>query len=626
VKLILPLILLASIGTAHAQISISADVDKTDVALNEQIVLGVTVTGPEASLPEPEIPSLPNFSIYSSGRNQSITFVNGKVSSSIVFTYVLEPRFVGKGVIPPISVTYQGHQAQTSPIEIQVRKPGGAGPNPTQAGGAQNTAPPVAPAQPGQASRPTPAVTAPTRSGQAAPVFVQAQVDKKAAFVNEQVTLTIGFYTAINLLGNPQYIAPKTDGFLAEDLPPERHGQRMISGRNYYYSEIKTALFPAHAGKLTVSPATVRVQIQQSVGIDPTTPDFFERFFAGGLIGAQTRDLASEPLIITAQALPEDGKPKGFSGAVGSFSISAAPDRTQVKVGDAVNLTVTVSGDGNLKAIGDPLMPELPSFRVYDTVSSLNLNKKDDRVQGSKVFKTVLVPRVSGDLAVAPIKFSYFDPAKRSYMTAETLPLTIKVVPAPGGSAVPAGSPTAGSVAPQGLSSVIEDIRYLHVGARPWSTRLLEAIAGAGPVNATPFLVFAFCVGLVQYREFGLSDPLGARHRRAWKAASNRIKQASQLAASDPHKSAGLMADALSHYLADKLGQRASGLTLRAAQELLRAKNPGLQPALLERIRELWDELDMRRFAPSQAVNGEQAQVSDSLRQLLEELEKELKK
>ncbi|MBI3551420.1 MAG: protein BatD [Elusimicrobia bacterium] len=611
-------------GSCWAQVTISAEVDKTDVALNDQIVLAVTVTGPQTSLPEPEIPSLPNFSIYSSGRNQNITFVNGSVSSSIIFTYVLEPRFVGKGVIPPIAVVYQGHRAQTSPIEIQVGRPGASAPTPTQQAPGPARANPI-PAAPPQRAPAAAAPQPPPRERKAvvagAPVFVQAVADKKTAFVNEQVTLTVRFYTSVNLLGNPQYIAPKTDGFLAEDLPPERHGNTVISNRTYYFSEIKTALFPAQAGRLGVGPATVRVQIQQNVNVDPFATDFFEKFFSQGLVSAVTRDLVSEPLSIAAQALPEADKPKDFSGAVGRFSIAAAVDRSSVKVGDAVGLTVTVGGVGNLKAIGDPRMPELPSWRVYDTVTSLNLEKKDDKVQGSKVFKTVLVPRVSGDLQVPAIGFSYFDPEKRAYVRAESLPLAVKVAPSPGAPAVPAGAPPAGA-APQGVTAVSQDIRYLKGAvSRPFS-QLLEAVAGAGPVNAAPIFAFAFCLGLAQYRKAGSSDPAGARLRGAAKAAMGRIEES--LKSGKPGKAAALMSDALTGYLADKLGQSASGLTLRRALELLGARRPPVDAALLEGVRELWSELDMRRFAPGAAGAG--AKVAQALRGLIAQLEEELER
>lgn len=592
-------------GLAQAQTTIHATVDKTAVALNDQITLTVTVAGAEASLPEPQMPPLPNFSVYSSGRNQSITFVNGRVSSSINHTYVLEPRFVGRGVIGPI--TLAGIDVRTAPIGIQVVKPENSGAQ--ASGGPVRQRPQAAPAR----SR---------APGGAADLFVKAELEKNKAFVNEQVNLSIKFFTAVNLLGNPQYIPPKTAGFLAEDLPPVRQGSVVLGGRNYYVSEVKTALFPAQSGKLGIGPATVRAQIQKDVQMDPFAADFFNKFFSSGLVEPQTRDLNSEPLLLTAEPLPE-GKPGGFSGAVGNFSISAAVDKTKVKIGEAVNLTVTVQGTGNLKAMGDPVMAGMEAFRVYDTVSSFNLDKKNDRVQGSKVFKTVLVPRVSGDLAVPAISFSFFNPQRRAYSTVATLPLRLSVEASAAGS--PAAAFDASGAVPQQLRAVSSDIRYLKTGQnKAWLTLFLEAIHGAGLFHAVPFLVFFASLALTAYRKMENSNPQGARASKAWKTASGRLSKARQAMALDPARAAGLVSEAFSGYLADRLGVPAAGLTWRRAQELLRLSRPQPRPELLERLRRIWEELDSHRFAPE--VDGRKENLPEAVAGVLEELEKELRR
>lgn len=606
---------LASATAARAQVTINAEVNKTQVTLDDQIVLAVTVAGPQASLPDPEMPVLSNFSLYSSGHNQSLSFVNGRVASSKVHTFVLVPRFVGKGEIGPIAVTAEGKKVQTEPIEIQVLPPGASAPGP-------------APQAPAGRGGPSPRA-GPSEGGATPPVFVRAELDKKKAFVDEQVTLSVKFFTSINLLGNPQYNAPKTSGFIAEDLPPERHGNANLGGRTYYFSEIKTALFPAQAGRLTIGPATVRCQLQQDITVDPFAADFFERFFSSGLVAPQTRDLRSEPLILTAEPLPEAGKPADFSGAVGRYSISAAVDKSKAAVGEAVSLTVTVQGAGNLKAIADPKLPDTPSFRIYDTVSSLNLDKKDDRVRGSKVFKTVLVPRVSGELSIPSISFSYFDPERRAYLKASTLPIAIKALPAaPGGPAV-SYAPGSGAL-PQGLTSITQDIRYLKTRTdRPVAARALEAVAAAGLLNGVPFLIFAGILGMARYRELDASDPRGARFRRALKSAEGRIKAAGKRDGSEPGKSAGLLAEALSGYLADKLYEPPAGLTLKRVQELLRARQPRLDENRLAAIRTLWNELDGIRFAPDTFASAEGGReierLTSDLTVLLKNLEKELR-
>ncbi|MBI5238839.1 MAG: protein BatD [Elusimicrobia bacterium] len=601
---------LGAAAPAAAQLSVSAQVNRTQVGLDDQVVLAVTVSGPQASLPDPQLPALSNFSVYSSGRSQNISFVNGRVSSSVTHTFVLVPRAVGKGLIPPIAVSAQGASAQTEPIEIQVVPPAGA------AAAAPAGAPGTAPARP----RPAPA-------GAGAPdVMVVAELDKPRAFVNEQVTLSVKFYAAVPLMGNPEYVPPKLEGFLGEDLPPLRHYDAEVKGRSYGVTEIKTALFPLQAGRLRIGSAVVRCHVQVDPSVDPFSPDFFERFFSQGITAPQARTVASQPLVLEVLPLPPQGRPAGFAGAVGRFSVSAAVDKDRAKVGDAVNLSVSVQGTGNLKAMGELALPALPSWRVFEPATSVNQQKQGDLVQGSKVIRTVLVPRVSGDLAVPAIPFTYFDPARREYVQARSAPLSVSVAPGDPGPASSPGYGAPAAPAAPGLTRVNEDIAYLKSGtAAPAATRLLEAAAAAGPVHALPFLFLGWAAGSAFYRGRLASDPQGARFRAALKRARSRLHQAQR--AADHRQAAGLMSEALVNFLADKLAEPAAGLTMRRVAELLQSRQPGIPGPTIERIRAVWGELDSRRFAPPSAgPGGEGASVHDELAALFRDLEKELKR
>ncbi|MBI5208920.1 MAG: protein BatD [Elusimicrobia bacterium] len=594
-----------------AEVLIQASVDKSVVTLNDQIVLEVSVSGPAASLPEPKFPAMPNFSVYSSGKNHSISFVNGKVSSTIVHTYVLVPRFLGKGEIGSISLTVDGNTVKTDPIAIEVQSPNAAA--------APTPGPTAAPRPKGPSGG-----RAPGAPANAVDVFVMADVDKKKAFVNEQVTLSVKFFTGVPLAGNPQYDAPKMSGFLAEDLPPERHGEVSHRGRTYYYSEIKTALFPAQAGRLSIGPATVRAQVQRDVAIDPFAADFFQRFFSQGFAGVEDRVLKSDPVGVTGEPLPTDGKPPDFSGAVGQFAIAAAIDRANPKAGDAVNLTVTVQGTGNIKALGDVKIPDMPSFRVYDTVSSMNLDKKNDLVRGSKVFRTVVVPKVSGALSIPPITFSYFDPSKRQYVQASTLPIALKV----SGGPAEQPQPTTAAAPTGKLAAVSEDIRYIKTApGQGGLAALLENVGLADNAHSIPFLVFAVSLAMAMRREHLTSDPKGQRFRSALKRAHQRIREAEHLAGQAPQAAASLMSEALLNFLGDKLDAAASGLTQRRALELLKAKAPTLAPKSFDAVRDLWEQLDLMRFAPPAA--GDSAKGSDAaarIKALIKELDREIKR
>lgn len=589
---------------AAAELRVTAEVDKTVVALDDQVVLTVAVSGPQASLPEPRLPQLPNFSVYSSGKNQSISIVNGRMSGSAVHTFVLVPRAVGKGLIAPITVSQDNATAQSEPLEVQVSPPGARAQQPQQ----RRQRPPEA--------------------GGGPDLFLTAELDRRKAYVNEQVTLSVKFYAAVPLLGNPEYTAPKLSGFLPEDLPPLRHDRVTVKGRTYGVTEIKTALFPIQPGRLAVGEARARCQVQQDSSVDPFAADFFERFFSQGLSAGRSVEIVSDPLFVQAEPLPQSGKPSDFSGAVGAFDISIKADKTRAKVGEAVNLSVTVEGRGNLKALGGLTLPELPSWRLYEPLSSVNLEKKDDMVQGSKTFKILAVPRVSGELEVPSLSLSYFDPAKRSYVRAQTKAFKVRVEAAANDGTAPAydysnsGASPGQAAPPRGLTQVAEDIRYLKP-ARPPSPLMnaaLVAAAQAGALHGLPFLFFGACV-LAAWRRRSLAlDPRGTRLRAAGRNALARSGLAAR--EPDPQKAAALLSESLAGYFADKLAVPASGLSQRKIQETLTARRKSLPPELIGQALSLWSEIDSLRFAPPGLAGGRPgSKLAEELAELVKALE-----
>ncbi len=87
-----------------------------------------------------------------------------------------------------------------------------------------------------------------------------------------------------------------------------------------------------------------------------------------------------------------------------------------------------------MKSIPAMEWPTLQNFRKFDADAATNIDKKDHVVQGSKVFKNVLIPTTSGTLPIPSVSFSYFDPNARAYKTLETSPLSVVVT---GDGAVP---------------------------------------------------------------------------------------------------------------------------------------------------------------------------------------------
>jgi hypothetical protein len=601
----LALALLLAALPAAAEVVVSADASPREAALGGQISLTVTVSGDRASLPAPRMPALPEFSVYSAGSSQSYSWVNGKVSASVVHTYVLEPRSAGRFVVPAIGAP--GAARESDPIPIVVSKTGAPAP------AAPRT--PAAAAAPPAPPEPAPAAD---RAGRRGDLFVVARLDRDRVYVNQQATLTVRFYYSdrVQLAGNSQYEAPSLTGFLSEDLPPVRTGAATIDGRAYHYSEVKTALFPVEPGLLKIGAATVSCQVAAAAD-NPFSPDFFDRFFSMGSVRPVT--VRSDPL--TLRALPPPaGSPAGFTGLVGRLKASLTADRTSVKAGDAVALTLELSGEGNVKSVPDPPKPDVPSLRVFDTQSTAQVSKTGDRIGGTKTFHTVVVPRVSGEIRVPPFRFPYFDPARKAYETAATQALVLRVAPGP---AVPAGG---GAAAPEtpGLTRIADDVRYLKTG--PESEPLSDALASfadLGRWHAVPFLIL-LAAGLADWRRRAAgADPRGRRFRDALRRAEERLKSAAALPEAEAARAAALTGEALAGFVADKLDCPAAGLTQKSAVEGLKALKRAPSAAALERLRAAWEEADLRRFAPGAAGSGGARSFAEEVAALLKALDQE---
>ena len=592
-------------------LSISAETDKRTLEINDSLYLTITVSGDSASVPEPSLPQMNNFNVYSSGRSQNISIINGKIATSVAFTYILTPRFIGKQTIPPIPV-FNGREKRLTPeIEVEVVK---------AAAPAQAPRPQSAPGSSGRQQSGS-ARRQPTSEEM---LFMTAEPDKKSAYPNEQVNLTVRFYTAVPLTSNPQYIPPTFKNLISEDLPPVKNGESVIKGVRYTYSEIKTALFGIEEGQAVINPASVFVQIHGGGAIDPFDPNFFQQFFAMNSGQGETRQLTSNAASLKINPVPP-GAPASFNGAVGEFTFTAEPDRREIRTGEALNLSLTIAGKGNLKTLLAPRLPEMQDFKVYDTMSSLDISKNNDVIGGKKTFTTVLIPRTEGRRVIPKINFTYLDPETKTYRELSVGPFELTVEKGDGdGKSV--------SFAPGGPAAAItplgSDIRYV-------SDKTAAPLAG----TAGAHLRFT---GLGEFYPGGHSAlmsldrapqrfppeepaalPLQTGPRRS---ARDLADAANKLKAGQPKETASVLYDSLLDYLSDKSGCKVGGMTMKRTLALLKEKFPAAGEGALDEIKDLWQQLEALHFSPGGATQEEARDMLDKYTILLTRLEKEFRK
>ncbi len=576
----------AQVGTAG--LSMKATVDRIQVAVNESFMLTVKISGGSANVPQPQWSQQPAgfFDVYAAGRAQNVTIVNGQVSSSVTFRYTLVPRKTGTLTIPPLTIAHEGKTYRSAPINVTVTKAPASTPGAGQAA-----------AQPGEPQ-----------------LFVTGKLNKRRAHVGEQVIYTFRFYRRVQLLSRPRFVPPAFSGFVSEDLRPKEI-QLPHQGIGYQVSELRYALFPIAPGTYTINPATLQVNVASVAHRDP-----FMAFFQGG----KTHTLQTDPITLTVLALPDEGRPPQFSGAVGSYRISAALDHTTVEAGRPVTLSVEIAGKGLVRSLKEPAWPQIQSTRRYETITSLNVTNSGDAIRGAKTFKAVLIPQSTGRITIPAIVYPVFDPSARRYVTLRTQPLKLTVKPGPATQAKSTlGQPGA---APAGVKTLERDIRFLKAaydsrGPRHPTPALPPATYWG--VQAVPVAFFLVGWAVALRRRKLLGDPLGVRARHALRTAGLKLKQAeSHVRTGDRLNFHMALKEALSNYLADKWGLSAPGLTLLEIQHRLQSK--GLPENTVHTLRELWEEADLIRYAPSATTSADMADRLAQARALLQGLERNL--
>ncbi len=575
----------------NAQVEVRAEVNTTTVTLNEEINLTVYVTAPSTDIEVPQMPSLPNFNIYSAGQSRQVNMVNGKVTARLQFNYILTPRFAGKTTIGAFTVKVAGKDYETEPIEVEISR---------QTPSAPRTAWEQIRQKAKQKKEDVPNVNSKLPN-----FFMTAQTNTKSAYINEQVTLKIRFYQSQNTLGQPIYDKPQIKGMFAEDVAT-RQGQETFGNRTYYYTELESALFGLVRGVAEIGSATVTYTSSEGVF------DAFDMFFRGAN-GGQTHKVESDILFVDILPLPTENKPASFYGAVGSnYQISSSLDYYEVNAGEPVTLTVSVKGVGNLAAVKDIPVPEIDqSFRTYETSSNLSNKIAAGKLTGTKVYKTVIVPRASGNYTIPQIAFSYFDTETKTYKTINSEELHLKVLPPSSNDQKTLSfAEENGGGNGQQIQHLAKDISYLKYSPQSYFNKVTSKIADFGNNNFYAFLliILVLLIAFIKSGKISITGDL-----KYYLHAKKSVKQASKL---------DELPEILKTYLEAKMKTQ---IGLSSIEDV--CKKLKLTDSTATKLTGLWNHLAMLKYAPAVNANSKDILKEEKAKfiSLLSCLEKEIK-
>jgi len=426
---------------------ITAVLTSSEVVVGETVQLQIQIDNAGTSVKPPSEIDVPGLQIHFTGKSTEMRWKNFTASSSITYNYTILPEKSGTYKIPPQSIRAGKDNLQTPELTLEVvdSPRTAAGTRSNRAGNAQ--------------------------AGENKIAFAELLVPKKIAYVGEMipVVVRIGFNsgTRVAEMAPPQVSG---QGFTVQKLGEPERNLENIEGGSYVVFNYKTAISAARVGNFQIGPVEQKANIlvpRRSSGtrrkpFDPFSEDpFSDPFFAlpfGGLMEQHEIDVKSDPVSLEVKALPA-GAPPTFSGAVGSFSMTAEANPKRVQIGDPITIKAAISGRGNFDRMDAPELSDERGWHKYPPSSNF---KQDDDVgiSGTKTFELVVSPNEKLT-NVPPLAFSYFDPVKEKYVTlhSEAGPLIVEGN-APAASAIAGTSPSASTPPVPGGQQKTQDILH----------------------------------------------------------------------------------------------------------------------------------------------------------------------
>lgn len=548
--------------------------------------------------------------------SSSTSFVNGKRTSSFTqtYTYTLMAQREGTFTLAPATITADGSTHRSNGVKITVlpadQQPSGNTGNSGNSGVSGSS---------GNNSLPSKG-----RDGEGSVssenIFVRTIVSKTRVHEQEALLLTYKLYFAgvdvAQLTNNTKL--PEFTGFLKQEIERGEIQTELehYNGRNYQTAVLyQTLLYPQHAGDIKIDPATfeavLRVQTRAQVR------SIFDDFF--GSYTNVTKPLTAAGATIHVSSLPS-GKPQGFSGGVGRFTLNSSISGTELTTNDAVTIKMDISGTGNMKLLKTPSIDWPEGFEEYDPKVTNNYKTTTAGVSGTKTIEYLAIPRAAGDYTIPALTFSYFDTESDSYKTLSTPEYTLHVKRGAGDNSADVNTVVSNYTAKEDIKQLGSDIRYIYTGDIRY-TPTTSSEKGGGLIWLFYLLpAIGSLVVLVIFRKKirENADITRVRYKKANKVAQKRLKAAAKLL-KENNGSAFYeeIERAAKSYLSDRLSIPTADLSKENISSILATK--GVEEALIKETLDVLQSAEMARYFTGAA--GSMQELYDRTTKLIDNLE-----
>lgn len=536
------LLLLVCVPIVAQDVRVEASVSQNPVSPGESVNLSVTIFNSQGQVNAPEIRGLQY--LYGPSKSSKVQTINGKRSVEYEYSWTFKALAEGEYEIPAIPVRTTVGVMKTEPFTLKVSK--------------------------GQTK------------GVSGNFVVAIEPNKKKVYLGEPIVVAYKIYQLYGNFRPETYDFPEFSGFWPEKIEDHqgRWESQLINGQRYQVATIKIdVLFPQKTGKFTL-----------------------DGFTMTGIVGSMwnRQRVSASSQAVEVEVLPHPGgKPEAFQGTFTQFNVDFKASTTHLKANEALTVSVTYSGKGNLRLLREPVFNWPPDLEVYDPEVKDRIRVTPAGVSGSRTYEYLVIPRNAGMYKIPGISASWFNPREVKYHSKSFEEIVLEVERGQGG-----GDLNYSFNSKSDVQLLNKDIRYI----RPEPGMMLRKADQFFDsyryylLFILPVFGFVLVLFLRKKQESDASNVRGTRMKQAGKVARKWLKDAASVK-NDPEKFYDALNRGLEQYVMDKFGIDRSALSEHAVKQLL---NASLGEAVAADFIAVYTECAMARFAPTTAANPDE--------------------
>lgn len=580
------------------EINFEISVDAARISLGDTTTLNLTFNDTQ-NIPVFNVPPMEAIEVRYQGPATRVSIINGQMSSSITHIYTIFPLKAGIYTLGPWKFDFHGDTYTSGTLTLEVAQ-GQVQKNTTSGSSEQDIANDISDR-----------------------VFLVIQPKKNKLYLNEVSTLTIKLYVHKAGVRDIQFPTIAHDGIFVSGFEQPRQYQEALGGIQYEVLEFNASFFGLKMQEARLGPAQLQCNLitkkQSRRGGFTDFDDFFDSSVIDDFFGSYQKQpilLKSADIPITVMALPEEGKPENYSGAVGNFDFDVSIGPQEVKVGDPITLKGIIRGNGNLNTV------TVPQCKAHDNVKVYEPQVKQEKE--SKSFTQVIIPLDENVRELPAVTFYFFNPETARYESMSKGPFPLKVTkPDKQEELKVVEALQQFNATSRNVEKLGRDIVYLKasIGKVRRKGACLYKNKSFLAVQLVPFLCFILFSAWQARNRRLKTDARYARALSAPRKAREGIRKAKQLLAKTDKKGYfDAVFQTLQEYLGDYFHLPSQGVTISVIDEISRHQN--IPQDILDKLRDIFKECDIARYTVSSMENPTMQAVLMKLEEVIEYLQK----